>query len=98
MNVMRHGAIAPDGYVSHHERQAQAKTAAARAAADKARETAEKVLQKALLRKFQDLSEQEKNALLTKASAMLGPLLGSSRGLTMARALELLREREEPMD
>ncbi len=40
MNVMKHGAIAPDGYVPHRERQAQAKAAAAKAAREEARKTA----------------------------------------------------------
>lgn len=98
MNVMRHGAIAPDGYVPYSERQAQAKAAAAKAAAEKARQKSDRALQEAMIRKFQELNEQERDALLIEASATLGHLLGTSKGWVVARALALLREREEYTD
>lgn len=95
MNVMRHGAIAPDGYVPYHERWARSKAAAAKAKTERLEKDKELALREETLRKFNDLEEEERRSLIKEASATLGPVLGASKGLSMALALDLLRGREE---
>jgi hypothetical protein len=92
--VMRYGATAPDNYVPYRERQARSKADAVHIANMRAEEDRKRKLQRATLNKFSKLSEQERDALLREASVKLGPILGASKGATMAFALEIFKEKE----
>lgn len=95
VKVMRDGAMAPDNYVPYQKRKVQEKAKAVKSANERMKKDSEKVLQQAMLKKFNELSEQERNVLLTEASVKLGPILGASRGMTVGFALQLLKERQE---
>ncbi|HWR57491.1 MAG TPA: hypothetical protein VN328_01270, partial [Thermodesulfovibrionales bacterium] len=85
----------PDNYVHYRERRDRAATAAASTEAARLNKDRERALRELLLKKFNDLGDEERDSLMTEASEALGPFLGASKGLSVALALELLREREE---